>query len=329
MPFRSASSRLVVAALGALSVPVPALLAQQPGNPRGAVASPAQRGQAPVGRPAPAQGAATRAQPAPPALTPEQVAANQKRMDQLLAQWEARSSQITSLSVGLERVDKNPVWNDTTQYSGVALLKSPNLACLEFNKNVAEEGQPPKMVPHDRIVCTGKEVYQYLYDTKQIFIYPLAAEDRKRALEEGPLPFLFNMKAADAKMRYSMNLLNETDEFYMIAIVPRMTIDQESFGRAFVQLNKQTFLPKRLVLVAPNGKDTQDFTIKNIAANKEINPQFLSGGVFNGWKVVRNPKPEDVQRPAPGGAAAAARGVGQPIQPRARDGRAPAKGVPR
>lgn len=326
MPFRLASSRLVVAGLGLVSVLVPAALAQQAGSPRGAVAP----GQGQVRRPAPGAAAPAQAQQkaARPALTPEQLAANQKQMDQLLAQWEARSAQVTSLSVGLERIDRNPVWNDTTQYSGVALLKSPNLACLEFNKNVAEEGKPAKMVQHDRIVCTGKEVYQYLYETKQIFIYPLALEDRKRALEEGPLPFLFNMKAADAKVRYNMSLIDQNEKECLIGIVPRLQIDQESFGRAFVWLNKETFLPNKLLLIAPNGKDTQEFKIKNIQVNKEINPQFLSGGVFNGWKVVRNPKPEDLKSQQAGGAAAA--GNTRPAQPGGvRSGQSPARGVPR
>ena len=32
---------------------------------------------------------------------------------------------------------------------------------------------------------------------------------QQRALEEGPLPFLFNFKAADAKKRYEMALVAE------------------------------------------------------------------------------------------------------------------------
>ena len=34
--------------------------------------------------------------------------------------------------------------------------------------------------------------------SSKIYIFPLDKDQRKRALEEGPLPFLFNMRAADA-----------------------------------------------------------------------------------------------------------------------------------
>ena len=63
--------------------------------------------------------------------------------------------------------------------------------------------------PYERIICTGKEVWQYRSDTQQIFIFPLGKDEQKKAIEEGPLPFLFNMQADDARQRYQMTLISE------------------------------------------------------------------------------------------------------------------------
>ena len=57
----------------------------------------------------------------------------------------------------------------------------------------------------ETIVCGQNDVWQYLYEGKQIFIFPLAKGERQRALDEGPLPFLFNMKAKEAEERYEMS----------------------------------------------------------------------------------------------------------------------------
>ena len=140
-------------------------------------------------------------------------------MNNLLDAWEARSQKVTSIDVGFERTDKlGKAWGDV-YYQGRAMLKSPDLACLEFRKyKVDNDGKPiykldkngkplrpaePELEvePDERIVCTGREVLQYKWDEKVIYVWPLEKEVRQKALQQGPLPFLFNMRAADAKQR--------------------------------------------------------------------------------------------------------------------------------
>ena len=113
---------------------------------------------------------------------------------------------------------------------------------------------------HERIICTGTEVWQYRCDTNQIFIYPLEKDVQQRALEEGPLPFLFNFKAAEAKKRYEMALVAEDAETFTIRIIPRLPIDQDSFKKAFVLLDRQLFLlPRRIFLLLPDEQELEGF----------------------------------------------------------------------
>jgi outer membrane lipoprotein-sorting protein len=79
-------------------------------------------------------------------------------MIKLLALWEQQSAKITTLDATFDRVDESKVWDDVTHYKGRALLKSPNLACLNLER-VEPDGK--KTAFQERIICTGKDVWQY------------------------------------------------------------------------------------------------------------------------------------------------------------------------
>jgi TIGR03009 family protein len=251
-----------------------------------------------------------------------------RKMDRLLAEWEAQSAQTTSMVAEFVRTDVDTVWNSTTKYTGQAILKSPNYACLEFRK-IVDPKQPPKF--HERIICSGDKVYQFTNDSKQIFVYPLDPNERQRALEEGPLPFLFNMKAIDARHRYEMTLANERPDQYLIKIVPLQQVDREAFSIAWVWLDGKTFLPKRLDLINPeNGKDKKSFTFTKIARNANVDMANFDGEkvarimVAKKWDLVENPGP-DARQPssvAPRPSAVRPAAKAQPAQ-RPRTGRVP------
>src|SRR5262249_48716182 len=152
----------------------------------------------------------------------------------------------------------------------------------------------------------GTEVWQYKSDTKQIFIFPLDKQDQKRALEEGPLPFLFNMRAQEAEARYQMDLMNETKDFYVIGVIPKLKIDQEAFSKAFLGLNKTTYFPERINLVSPDGTSSKDFKITmNYSPNSEVRDENFKGvPLQKPWTIVRDPAERDLQaqparRPVP------------------------------
>jgi TIGR03009 family protein len=259
---------------------VSAQLAQPPS--RSGAASPPPTNGAAARAPQPAQGVQPRTNP--PAIKP-----NDPRMKQILREWEKRSTLLKTLDVKITRIDDDPAWNVHDEYRGRAFLKSPNLACLDFHKVVEEKGKKA-LVHSERIICTGNDVWQYKSDTHQIFIFPLDKETQKRALEEGPLPFLFQMRAAEAEARYVMNVISEGNEYFVIGVYPKLKIDQESFSQAFLQLNKSNYLPGRIKLISPNGKGTKDFKLSEVQPNVKVEEANFKGVLLGApWKVVRNP----------------------------------------
>jgi TIGR03009 family protein len=250
-------------------------------------------------------GAAAEAGPAGP------QAPDPAKMDWLLKQWEKQSSLLKTLDVSILRIDNTPAWDDLEYYEGRALFKTPNLAFINFEKIKQDENKKPikdpqnkdpkkakyLTTPYERIICTGKEVWQYKSDTQQIFIFPLQKDEQAKAIEEGPLPFLFNMKADDARKRYQMTLMAEDQSTYGVSIKPRLQVDRESFSLAFVKLDKRFLLPVYIKMVSPDGKSHKEFRLGPMYPNKPVNEKNFEGKPLGPpWKVVRNPAGEERPR---------------------------------
>jgi TIGR03009 family protein len=278
----------------------------------------------PLAAQAPAAGrpAAARAQAAAPAAPSPDPA----RMQQILQDWEGQSAKLKWLEVDIYRIDKDEAWEDEEHYAGHAAFETPQLAHLDFRKVKMQVEPDPKnkkkqiikpvtkngkivSAPHETILCTAKnEVWHYRYDAKQITIFPLDKDQRKRALEEGPLPFLFNMKAAEANVRYEMTLHSEDNQSYTVKVKPRLKEDQDSFSTAWIILNRTFLLPTRIFLISPDKKSSKDFRLSHIDANskKGVDPRLFVGVVPPKWKVERNPSvgnPQAAQRPPRGAPA--------------------------
>jgi TIGR03009 family protein len=253
-----------------------------------------------------------------PAQGQQQAAAPQPAMNmgQLLQLWAEQSAKLKTLELAIYRIDEHRAWGDVEHYQGHAAFRTPQLAFLDFRKVKMQEQADPKdkkkkvlapvkknnkieSVPYQTIVCTGQEVWDYRYDVKQIYIFPLNKDQRKRALEEGPLPFLFNMNVAEAQRRYKMTLIEEDEKRYLVKVIPLLKDDQESFSVAWVYLDKKFLLPTRIYLLAPDRKSSKDFQLSQIQANKPVNQNFFAGtNPGKGWKVERNPGGPEPAAPA-------------------------------
>ncbi len=252
------------------------------------------------------------------------VPADPSRMEALLKAWEGQSTQLRTLKLGIYRIDKTPDWEEEDHYEGTAAFERPGKAHLNFRKvqtqEVADPRDPKKKkvsarvdprtnkrlaYSHETIVFTGEEVWHYNFPAKQVFVYTLDKDARQRALQEGPLPFLFDMRVEQAHRRYEMALQGETDKLYFVVIRPKLQDDKEEFSKAFVFLERKYLLPSRIVLFSPDGRSTKDFRVESIQANKPLEARLFKG-VDPGkpWTLERNPggetSPKSQRKPVRG-----------------------------
>ena len=115
--------------------------------------------------------------------------------------------------------------------------------------------------PFQTILCTGKEVWDYRSDVRQLIIFTLNNDARKKVLDEGPLPFLFRMRVGDAKQRYNMVFAIKMRSIRLVMITPKIKEDQDVFSTAWVQLDREFLLPTRILLVSPDKAKLQDFRL--------------------------------------------------------------------
>jgi TIGR03009 family protein len=257
----------------------------------------------------PQDGAGNRApQPRPGANTPAkqaQAARPPATMEGLLKDWERQSAKLKTLKVWIYRIDRTPAWDEEIHYEGLAIFQSPHLAYLDFKRlKTMRDAKTKKLVPapdpqdpkkrygirEETIICGQNEVWQYLHPAKEIFVHPLAKEQRQRALDEGPLPFLFNMKAAEAEARYDMKLQGEDQKYYSVLVYPKLAADKEAFRVAQIILDKQWLLPVRITLISPDKKSSKDFQFEHVLPNAEVEASWFVGRPVKGWKLVRNPQ---------------------------------------
>ncbi len=272
-----------------------------------------------------------------PAAKPAQAAQQfpPEAMDEVLSQWEIQSKKLRTLEVDIQRTDIDRNWGDEAQFSGHAAFQSPDLAYVDYRKIkgkmqgdpkvknkdifVAEKAKDGKRIemPFETILCTGQEVWQYRYDVKQVYIFPLDKDARRKALDEGPLPFLFRMRAGDAKQRYIMALRKQDEKLSLIEIQPRMKEDKDVFSTAWVYLDRKYLVPKRIYLISPDKSKIQDFILSNIKANEPVKQQYFVG-VKPGkpWKIEFNPAGAQAEGPGQKGA----RRKGDPQAAERRDG---------
>jgi TIGR03009 family protein len=265
-------------------------------------------GEAPV-RPQPPVRRAQVAPNAKGAAAPLKAAPDPALMKKLLKDWEGQSAKLKTLQVSIYRIDTVPDWQEEIHYEGRAAFKAPQLAFLDFKKiKLVKDPKDPKgkklvaevkngkrtLAPWEMLVMTGDEVWNYKFDVEQCFIFPLPKDQDKRALEGGPLPFLFNMKAAEAERRYHMTLLAQDDKRYLVRVEPLLQQDKEDFSTALVTLERTFLLPERILLLSPDRKSTRDYRLSHHKANLPVADSFFQGvNPGKGWKVVRNPPPEN------------------------------------
>jgi TIGR03009 family protein len=237
--------------------------------------------------------AAAQQPPAQPPATPN------PRLNELLQHWEREAVQTTSLYARLRQSRKNPVFPNAppeTKEGWAKFMKFPDGGVGAHLYLV----NPQNPNDYDRIVFTGTYIYQFRPQDKTVNVIPIQPQKAGKAPDDGPLPFLFGMKAETATKRYQLTILSKPKdaEWYThVQVIPNFGPDQQDFQRAEVAiLNKDTQaipkdMPKRIFYVEPNNVQVS-WDIDEIQRNpigKIQRIDFAAPDVPKGWEKVIQP----------------------------------------
>ena len=208
-----------------------------------------------------------------------------RELEQLLLAWEQESAKVKKLKGKFHRFVYDGVYFVENRAAGEFWYESPDQGRMDFGISPLQprtnkkgpNGEPytVQQDPLQRWVCTGKEIF-IIHDNEKLFDrIEIPPQQQGRNIMNGPLPFLFGMKAEQAKERYHLNLgaqhwpqgrVTEKDgkpvqlapQIHVVA-VPKLDVDAREWSRAEVLLNIK-FLPTAIRLLDPTGNKETVYT---------------------------------------------------------------------
>ncbi len=218
-----------------------------------------------------------------------------RELEQLLLAWERESAKVKKLKGKFHRYVYDSVYFVEKRAAGEFWYESPDQGRMDFgispyppttNKK-GPKGEPytVQQDPLQRWICTGKEIF-IIHDSEKLFDHiEIPPQQQGRNIMNGPLPFLFGMKAEQAKERYHLNLghlhapqgkvieengeRKQTAPVIHVVAVPKLEVDAQEWSRAEVLLNNR-FLPTAIRLLSPTGTSETVYTFD--AASLDVNP---------------------------------------------------------
>ena len=199
-------------------------------------------------------------------------------LERLLKTWEQESAKIETLTGRHERSEFNHVFQVETRTEGKFFFDAPDKGRIDMNGKKLkatdislrkdEQGNPYRLQSghSERWICTGQEVLQINDDAKEMDVIPIPKEAQGRNIINTPLPFLFGLKAEEAKKRFQIELLpTKANDYFSLKIIPKT--NKDAFRMAYVKLDRQLFVPTAVILFDLAGSLETRYEFSDIKIN--------------------------------------------------------------
>jgi TIGR03009 family protein len=251
-------------------------------------------------------------------LTPAQ----QQLLEQILIKWENQSNRIKTFKCEFDRWKVNETFGPKeynyvlAEGKGYIKYRAPDHGIYRVTE-LREWNEQTKMhEPHttglDHWVCTGKSIFEFNAEKKQLIERELAPQMQGKAISDGPLPFVFGAKADQLKRRYWMRDITPGDNVnkqIWLEAWPKFQQDAANFQHAIVILGAANFMPEALRIIEPDGKNKQDYKFTSTQVNDPLSilkGDFLPPIKPLSWTYVFEAAEQPQQAAPPGAAAASA-----------------------
>ena len=210
-----------------------------------------------------------------------QVSKVSPRMEEILLAWSQASKGIKKLEGKHHRYVYDKVFEVEKRAVGLFYFEDPDHGRIDIlprkipkqavSRRLNKNHRPYTLQPDKpvRWISDGKQIMQINDVQKVVNVYPIPPESRGRNIMNGPLPFLFGMPPKQAKRRYELKLLKETDTKIWLHVKPRLRMDAANWQEAKVILDKNNrYLPTAVQLIDPSGNKETVYTFSDLKVNK-------------------------------------------------------------
>ncbi len=290
------------ALVGSLSLffALPAAKAQQ--------ATPPQQGNPPQANNAGVPQKVEAGRPFPPASQ-----AAQNRLDAILANWEKSSQETKLLSCNFTRwhydLGAAPAGVHATWAQGAIKYAAPDKGMFRVDVQKSFHGMKDDQPQYESDpknlgeywVCNGAELLEFDRGRKECKIRVIPTEMRGQKIFESPLPFVFNLKAAEIQDRYWVREVQPPagkPDVYVIEAWPKNQQDRAQYRFVKIVIGASTFLPEALIMYAPNFDpntapiwDHYEFSSVSrngvIANLQQFVDSFIKARPPSDWTIIR------------------------------------------
>lgn len=245
-----------------------------------------------------------------------------KALEAILRDWEVESSKVQTLEGELHRWDYNQAFLRLEEATGHFWYENPDKGRIDFHPGAVKPGTPMTIgneewtrhpYKEEQWVSDGQQVLKIDRAGKFYEAIPIPPENRGENIIATPLPFLFGLKAEQAKRRYDLELGNKHNQtiktasgpkrVYHIIAHPKMPGDMANWQQAEVMLDPETFLPVSIKLVDPAASDRNRQEKAYLFHDVEINKPLRLLGRFNDpfKPELKGLQRVEIRDPAPNG----------------------------
>ncbi|MFN9374927.1 MAG: hypothetical protein ACK6D3_23875 [Planctomycetaceae bacterium] len=245
-----------------------------------------------------------------PEAEPLRIQKLSPELEQILRNWEQQTAKITKLQGDTRYREYDKTFSVEYRGEGRFAFEAPDRGNYELRPAKISKGetssvktddkQPYELKPKDaeRWICTGAEILRIDETHKTYEVVPIPEERRGDRIIEAPLPFLFGMKAEQAKQRYQIELVKDAEQEIVLKLRPNWSGDAANWSQATVVIQKTNYLPREVRLIAPGGTSMRIHSFENIKVNSDNLFRSLFGDdpfkpKLKNYKVVNNDRGPD------------------------------------
>lgn len=215
-------------------------------------------------------------------------------LEAILVKWEQESAKIQSLRGGHSRHVYDHVFSLDKVATGRFYYESPDKGRIDLvgwpipkgttSDRKDKEGNAYKLQSDqpEKWICTGKEILTISESEKTFEVFPIPPEHQGQNIINGPLPFLFGMKAEQAKRRYNFQLIRNNERQVWLKAIPQLDDDLRNYEEATIILDKATYLPAAVRLIHPGRNQETVYVFDKVEKNAK-------GGILAWFKGEDNP----------------------------------------
>jgi TIGR03009 family protein len=214
----------------------------------------------------------------PPIRIEEQLS---DELEQVLKDWELHTSLFRTMTLEFTRIKYDHTFEVEKRAEGKVAYAAPDKGNYEIRGSNIAKGAVAGKVNKDRVpytlmsddterwVCNGKEVIRIDEKAKPPTVEKMTIppESRGQNIIDGPLPFLFGMKAERAKARYrGMKLLKSKEGEIKLQVLSKEPQDVNSWTTAVIIIDAAKFTPKAIKLTDATGAESVH-VFRNVVVN--------------------------------------------------------------